>query len=45
MPTSTADTTTYKSVQIASEPRMPMGMSRWGFFDSCAAVETASNPM
>jgi len=45
MPTSTAETTTYNSVQIASEPRMPMGMSRCGFFDSWAAVETVSNPM
>jgi hypothetical protein len=24
---------------------MPMGMSRCGFLASCAAVETASNPM
>src|SRR5450631_4127366 len=24
---------------------MPIGMSRCGFFASCAAVETASNPM
>jgi len=24
---------------------MPIGMSRLGFFASCAAVETASNPM
>src|ERR1043166_2641596 len=24
---------------------MPIGMSRWGRFASCAAVETASNPM
>ena len=45
IPTRTADTTTYSSVQTASEPRMPIGMSRWGFFDSCAAVETVSNPM
>src|SRR2546423_13769325 len=45
IPTRTADTTTYSSVQTASEPRMPIGMSRWGVFDSCAAVETVSNPM
>ena len=25
---------------MASEPRMPIGMSRCGFFASCAAVET-----
>ena len=24
---------------------MPIGMSRFGFFASCAAVDTASNPM
>ena len=24
---------------------MPIGMSRCGFFASCAAVETASNPI
>src|SRR2546430_1555684 len=30
IPTRTADTTTYSSVQSASEPRMPIGMSRWG---------------
>ena len=35
----------YSTVQIASEPRMPIGMSRCGFFASCAAVDTASNPM
>ena len=33
------------TVQMAREPRMPIGMSRWGFFASCAAVETASKPM
>jgi len=32
-------------VQIASEPMIPMGMSRCGFLASCAAVETASNPI
>src|SRR5580698_11570820 len=32
-------------VQITSEPRMPIGISRLGFFDSCAAVETASKPI
>ena len=32
-------------VQITSDPRIPIGMSRWGFLASCAVVETASNPM
>ena len=44
-PLSTYANRTYSTVQIASEPRMPIGMSRLGFFASCAAVETASNPM
>ncbi|GJE46847.1 hypothetical protein AEGHOMDF_6056 [Methylobacterium soli] len=33
------------TVQIASEPRMPIIMLRWGFLASCAAVETASKPI
>ena len=33
------------TVQIASDARMPIGMSRDGFFASCAAVDTASKPM
>ena len=33
------------TVQMASEPRMPIGMSRDGFFASCAAVDTASKPI
>ena len=33
------------TVQMASEPRIPIGRSFWGFLDSCAAVETASNPI
>src|SRR3954466_7514160 len=33
------------TVQIAREPRMPIGMSRFGFFASWAAVDTASKPM
>src|ERR1041384_5856334 len=45
MPVRMADTATESRVQIAREPRMPIGMSRWGRFASCAAVETASNPM
>ena len=32
-------------VQRMSEPGMPMGISRLGFLASCAAVDTASNPM
>ena len=32
-------------VQTASEPMIPMGMSRCGLRASWAAVETASNPM
>ena len=38
-------TAMYNTVQIASDDRMPIGMSRVGFLASCAAVETASNPM
>jgi len=32
-------------VQITSEPNIPIGKSFLGFFVSCAAVETASNPI
>ena len=32
-------------VQMISEPRMPIGMSLAGFFDSAPAVETASKPI
>src|SRR2546429_4751389 len=39
------DTRMYSTVQINSEPMMPIGMSGCGFFASCAAVLTASNPM
>src|SRR5207248_11512790 len=39
------DTRMYSTVQISSEPMMPIGMSFCGFFASCAAVLTASNPM
>ena len=45
MPVSTAETATYSTVQTARLARMPIGMSRCGFFASCAAVETASKPM
>src|SRR5947209_3254733 len=44
-PVSTSATMMYRMVQMTSDPRMPMGMSLAGFFASCAAVETASNPM
>ena len=45
MPVTTSDTSTYSVVQMASEPKMPMGMSRWGFLVSSAAVATTSKPM
>src|ERR1700727_848185 len=32
-------------VQMTSDPRMPIGMSRCGCFASCAQVDTASNPI
>ena len=35
----------YKIVQTKSETKIPIGISRFGFFASCAAVETASKPM
>src|SRR5688572_18871038 len=35
----------YSTVQITSEPRMPMGMSLRGSLASWPAVETASKPM
>src|SRR3954469_6562477 len=44
-PLNTYENNTYRMVQTTSEPRMPIGMSRFGFFASCAAVDTASNPM
>ena len=44
-PLSTCANRMYSTVQMTSDPRMPIGMSRFGFFASCAAVETASNPM
>jgi hypothetical protein len=44
-PLSTYENSTYRMVQTASDPRMPNGMSFFGFFVSCAAVDTASNPM
>src|SRR5438105_10724424 len=45
MPVSTSATAMYSAVQITSDHRMPRGMSFCGFFASCAAVDTASNPM
>ena len=30
---------------MTSEPMIPIGMSRWGFLASWAAVETASKPI
>src|SRR5258707_14467708 len=44
-PLSTCENNTYRIVQITSDPRMPIGMSRCGSLASCAAVETASKPM
>src|SRR5690242_1627976 len=35
----------YKIVQTVSDPRIPIGMSFCGFLASCAAVDTASNPI
>ena len=44
-PLSTYEKSTYRIVQTTSDPRIPIGMSRFGFFASCAAVETASKPI
>src|SRR5690242_20771844 len=44
-PVSRPATMMYRTVQIISDPRMPNGKSFCGFLDSCAAVETASNPI
>src|SRR5215831_3554885 len=44
-PTITVHTTTYSTVQSASDPSRPNGMSRCGLRASCADVDTASNPM
>ena len=35
----------YRIVQTTSDPRIPIGISRCGFFASCAAVDTASKPI
>ena len=44
-PVSTPATRMYSTVQITSEPRIPIGISRAGSRASCAAVDTASNPI
>ena len=45
IPVMIADTAMYRMVQSASDPMMPIGRSRFGFFASSACVETASKPM
>ena len=45
MPVKTSEVAMYSTVQIASEPIIPIGMSFWGLRHSSAAVETASKPM
>ena len=45
IPVSTSAIATYRTVQMISDQMMPVGMSRWGFRASSAAVLTASNPM
>ena len=45
MPVSTIAVRMKSTVQMPSDSRIPIGMSRAGFFASCAAVDTASNPM
>ena len=44
-PVAIPDTRMYRTVQMRSEPMMPIGMSFCGFFASWAAVLTASKPM
>src|SRR5579862_246210 len=44
-PVSTSDMRMYSTVQMTSEPSIAIGRSRCGFLASCAAVETASNPI
>src|SRR3546814_3341547 len=44
MPCSSSETAMYSTVQVASEPRMPIGRSRCGLRVSSATVETASKP-
>ena len=45
IPVTTRETATYSTVQIPSDARIPMGMSRLGFLVSSAAVATMSKPM
>ena len=45
IPVSTTVTSTYNTVTMTSDPRMPRGRSRLGFFVSSAAVATMSKPM
>jgi hypothetical protein len=45
MPVITSETAMYSRVTIASEPKMPIGMLRCGFFVSSAVVATTSKPM
>ena len=45
MPVSTIATALGMTVQMARLAIMAMGMSRWGFLVSSAAVDTASKPM
>src|SRR6266849_2560246 len=40
-----AETMIYRTVQMRSEPMIPIGMSFCGFLASCAAVLTASKPI
>ena len=44
-PVITAAMAMYNTVQITSESSMPIGMSRCGLCDSCAATDTASKPI
>src|ERR1700761_1498194 len=45
MPVTTAATATYSTAHTPSDAMMPTGRSRFGFFTSSAADDTASNPM
>lgn len=45
MPVATAATVTYSTAHTASDAMMPIGRSRFGFFTSSAADDTASKPM
>ena len=45
MPVSTRATEPYSRAQIANVAKIPMGMSRCGWWHSSAAVETESKPI